>query len=183
MSEPEDPNAPRATLSSDGTLEGRLSRLEPVSPTAFAPPTDEAIELAEVAPPPVQRLPVSPVAPSRKRSPVKIVLIAFGLGLGLLVVALVRGVVSPPPPAGPDEMRETNVVESLIAPKLGRAIIMSEPAGATIVFNGQVVGTTPWAGDNRFGTKPLELKLPGYKPWKGALPDSADAKISAQLTR
>ena len=100
MSEPDDPAPSRPaqhdgpTLSADGQLEGRLSRLEPAGSTPFSAPTDEPLELAEVAPPRPQSLPGSVERVPKRRSPLKLVLLAFGLGLGLLVVALV-----PPSPA------------------------------------------------------------------------------------
>jgi len=160
-----------------------LNRLEPAGAAAFSAPAEEKLELAEVAPPKPQSLPGSGERAPKRRSPMKLVLLAFGLGLGLLVVALVRGVVSPPPGAWrEEEVRPATTVESMLAPQLGRAVIQSDPPGASIVFKGQVVGTTPWAGDNSFGTQPLELRLEGYKPWRGALKDQADATLSVRLT-
>ncbi len=170
------------TLSSDGTLEGRLSRVEPAVPAS--PAAQEApLELAEVAPPPIQPLPVRDDG-QRRRGGVKFVIGAFGLGLLILVASLVRSVISPPPGSTrEDEVRALGSIENALAVNRGHAVIQSEPAGASITFNGHVVGVTPWAGDNTFGTQPIELRLAGYRTWAGALPDKPDATLSILLTK
>ena len=192
MSESDPPigsaGSPGPTLSADGTLEGRLNRLEPASPGTWQPvdPNAAPLELAEVAPRVVAPLPVRPEPPSRKpRLPLYVVFGSMGLGVLILIFALVRDVVSAPPVARADEVRALgSVEEKLSAPtSKGRAVIQSEPDGAEIVVNGQVIGTTPWAGDNLIGTQVFELRHAGYRTWKGHLPDRADATLSVRMTR
>lgn len=181
------PGSNGPTLSADGTLEGRLSRLEPASPGTWEPvdPSSAPLELAEVAPPVVAALPIRPEpASSKPRVPLFIVFGSMGLGVLILIFALVKDVISPPPMARADEVRAIGEVEqhlSVPTPK-GRAVIQSEPDGAEIVVNGQVIGTTPWAGDNVIGTQTFEVRRAGYQSWKGRLPDRADATLSVRLT-
>ena len=182
------PESTGPTLSADGTLEGRLSRLEPASPGAWEPvdPNAAPLELAVVAPRVVAALPVRPEPPSqRPRVPLYLVFGSMGLGVMILIFALVKDVISPPPVSKADEVRALGSVdEHLSAPTpMGRAVIQSEPDGAQIVVNGQVIGTTPWAGDNVIGTQAFELRHAGYQPWKGRLPDRADATLSVRLKR
>lgn len=184
MSEPDEPSdaVPGPTLSSDGTLEGRLNRVEPASPASFEAPTDERLELNIGAPPPLAPLPMQVlVTPPSRRWPLRFVVGSMGLGLLILAVALVRRPVSEPEP---DTVRPLGTAEVLLGgPSHRSAIIQTEPSGAQIVFNGRVIGTTPWAGDQTFGAQPIELRLSGYRTWSGPLPDRDDAVLKVKLSR
>ena len=183
---PDGPPLSGPTLSSDGTLEGRLSRLEPASPGSWEPVEASAapLELAEVAPPVVAPLPIRAAATAQKpRVPLYLVFGSMGLGVLILIGALVRDVVAPPPESKADEVREVGTFEQLGATPKGQAVIQSVPDGAEIVLNGKVIGTTPWAGDNVLGTHVFEIRHVGYRSWRGQLADRTEVTLSVQLTR
>lgn len=77
------------------------------------------------------------------------------------------------------------VLEQL--PRLGETlpvVVTSEPDGATIRVGGEVIGVTPWAGDNVWsGEQPVVLELRGYRPWQGSLQGGREVRLSARLTR
>jgi hypothetical protein len=62
-------------------------------------------------------------------------------------------------------------------------VIVSEPPGATIRAADQVLGVTPWAGNNPYLTDTeLTLTLPGYQAKKVVLPGAKEAHLSVTLT-
>ena len=186
----EDGNSKGPELSADGTLEGRMNRVEP--PAAFSTlPGAPKIELVEKSPKPIAPLPgpIEPAAPS-KRSPLLFVFGAFGLGVLILAVALVRDVVTGPPEARAavevqaEGIRALETVETLLpSASRGQALIDSEPSGAQLWAFGRMIGITPWAGDNRFGSGEIELRLDGYKTWRGQVPDQDEAKLAVKMTK
>ena len=191
MSDDVDSKGP--TLSADGTLEGRMSRVEPAPASgAFSPvASDQPLALVLKSPRPLAPLTgtAEPAAAS-KRSPMLLVAGAFGLGLLILAIALVRDVVTGPPEARaaieaePDGVRPLENVETLLpSTSRGQAMIDSEPSGAQVWAFGRMIGITPWAGDNRFGSTEIELRLDGYKTWRGQVPDQDDAKLAVKLTK
>lgn len=65
-----------------------------------------------------------------------------------------------------------------------RYFIDSVPSGASIVINGELVGTTPWGGDNdplRAATITVTLK--GYRPWSAAVDAGVDFATTIKFRR
>lgn len=191
MSEEDDSKRP--VMTADGSVEGRMSRVEPaLAPGAFSPmPSEQPLELVEKSPKFIAPLPgtAGPEAPS-KRSPLLFVFGAFGLGVLILTFALVRDVVAGPPDsraaveAEPDGVRPLETIETLLpSASRGHAIIDTEPSGAQVWAFGRMIGLTPWAGDNRFGSGEIELRLDGYKTWRGQVPDQDEAKLAVKFNK
>lgn len=63
--------------------------------------------------------------------------------------------------------------------------ITSTPEGATVSVGGEELGTTPLSMDNTFprGPVPVQLTLPGYKPWKATFQGGEPVMLEAQLKR
>lgn len=68
------------------------------------------------------------------------------------------------------------------APQL--LMVNSEPSGARVFIGRELVGETPWAGDNRwrgFDQVPVRLELKGHRTWEGTIngnePSSLDVKL------
>lgn len=190
MSEADPPDDVRTgpALGADGKLEGRLARIEPEGAPPLPPPPEEPVlELAERGPKRYEPTPESyraPIPHPRRQLAVRLVVAAVIIGAVLLSGGLL---VSKPPVRGDpaDTVHSTDLLEQLTAggPK-APAIITSEPAGATVRVGGQKVGVTPWAGDNVWnGETPVELVLPGYKPWKGTLRGGEEVNLNARLTK
>jgi len=66
--------------------------------------------------------------------------------------------------------------------RVGAVIIQSEPTGAQVVVNGQVMGETPWATDNRAGLS-IVLKRRGYLDSTLTLEPGADFSGTITLKR
>ena len=63
-------------------------------------------------------------------------------------------------------------------------VVTSSPAGATVLVEGKVVGTTPYAGDNRWvGKVKLELRLEGYETFRDTIEGGRDQSVSAGLKK
>ncbi len=204
---PDEESAHRGpSLAADGTLEGRLSRLEPGPPaTVFSPPTAERLELADVAPAVPSLLPqvVAPpkVARARRRWPQWLIGGVLLFAAGLVGATLVAGRDTPvalplplplpvplptklSPKPTEDGVRPIGDIEGIIAPTHSRLVIDSEPPGASIVVKGAVIGTTPWAGDNTFGEGArIDVRLPGYRAWSGVAPKGPDQVLSVKLRK
>ena len=64
---------------------------------------------------------------------------------------------------------KTAKVHARLVPRLGTAIIISQPPGATLYLNGEQKGTTPKKLTGLFvGTYRASLKLAGRTPWSGS---------------
>ncbi|WP_163995736.1 serine/threonine-protein kinase [Pyxidicoccus caerfyrddinensis] len=63
--------------------------------------------------------------------------------------------------------------------------IVSNPPGATVLVEGQELGTTPLAVDNLYPDKPIsvQLKLRGYRPWKGTFRGGEPVEFKVALER
>jgi serine/threonine-protein kinase len=63
--------------------------------------------------------------------------------------------------------------------------IVSNPPGATVLVDGQDVGTTPLAVDNLYPDKPItvQLKLKGYRTWKGTFRGGEPVEFQVALER
>ncbi len=65
-------------------------------------------------------------------------------------------------------------------PVVGRLVVLSEPAGASVRVGG-IEGKTPWKRDFRAGRYDLELALPGYKGWAGQVEVVAGDTITVEV--
>ena len=174
------------SLTPDGRLEGRLSRVEPPAPVPASPAAGATLELAErrPAPPPDEAGPYRDAPRDGRRRFVVLTFAAFALGLGLLG-AVVLAPRFGTPGKGPEGVRALSGVESLLSAGRQRLLVVeSTPPGAAITIEGQPVGVTPWAGSNAWapGAK-VELRLPGHEAWAGALSGAAEQRVDAALKR
>jgi len=63
-------------------------------------------------------------------------------------------------------------------------VITSTPDGAAVVIDGQTVGVTPFAGDNRWRGRPkLELRLEGYETFRDSFDGGKTQNIAATLKK
>jgi hypothetical protein len=61
---------------------------------------------------------------------------------------------------------------------LGALYVLSHPAGARVIVDGQVVGTTPLVVTNvPPGNKTVRLELPGHKPWSSTVRVAAGQRV------
>lgn len=167
MNDDERPPLPASAPSLD--LEGRLvNRFKPVPPAAD--PEEAPLELAERTPTvrEPRRTEFREPQPAPRVAARRVVVAAFALAVGALVVALVAG-----PRLSP---------HGLFAPRPA-LVIESQPPGATVRIGSEVVGTTPWAGDNLWQDATVTVELPGYRPWTARLQASGDQTLSATLRR
>jgi hypothetical protein len=73
---------------------------------------------------------------------------------------------------------------SLPMPQAASLMVTSTPDGASVLVEGQTVGTTPFATDNRWrGRAKLELRLDGYEPFKGSFEGGKRQTIGATLKK
>jgi hypothetical protein len=97
------------------------------------------------------------------------------VSLGKLSVDLLR--------SGKKQEEVTEKREGTPAPTL---LVLSDPAGATVLVGGTEVGVTPWAGDNVWPTKePLrvEVRKAGYRSWVGLTQGGQQATLEANLKK
>jgi hypothetical protein len=64
-------------------------------------------------------------------------------------------------------------------------LVLSQPAGATVLVGGGVVGTTPWAGDNVWpkGKVRVEVRKAGYRSWETTVEGGVEQTVEATLRR
>jgi PEGA domain len=184
MSETDPDERPGPALDREGNLTGRIQRLElPGSPPGLGE-VEAPLELQErprlEKTLPVERFREAPVLPSRRRG-LLLALVAALLAVGLFVAAIFT--LRPGGPRPEPTVRSTSELQGLLAPHHVTVVVSSEPDGATVRIAGQVVGTTPWAGDNLWGEAEVLVSLPGYAPWRGRLGRSGDQRLSASLKR
>jgi PEGA domain len=82
--------------------------------------------------------------------------------------------------------KKEEVVERRVGTPAPTLLVLSEPAGATVLVGGSEVGMTPWAGDNVWPSKePLrvEVRKAGYQPWVGLTMGGQQATLEATLKR
>ncbi|MBL8954263.1 MAG: PEGA domain-containing protein [Myxococcaceae bacterium] len=66
----------------------------------------------------------------------------------------------------------------------GSLVVTSTPEGASVVVDGKVVGTTPFAADNRWSGRPkLELRLAGYETFRDSFEGNTNQSIAATLKK
>ncbi len=207
MSEPKDggpdpdwaPQGPQ--LSADGVVEGTAPKAD-VPPSPIAPRPEEApLELVERPKPPEALLDENLAhtqkhfdGPARRpRTAAKVVmglLLLSALVVGTLPLWLPRvravlgeeprihGIVSSGEPAS-----KVDKVLNAVLPDRASLLIDSTPDGAEVRINGELVGTTPFAGTNRFGSAPkVRISKAGYRTWTGTVTKDGDFwKVNARL--
>lgn len=189
MSQPEPPDDPLASgpaLNADGHLERRLARIEPQGAPAPMGADEPALELAERAPKRPEAPPGSyraPIPSGRRRLAVRIVVAGVVAGLVLFAAALAQS--RSRSGHQRDTVRSASILDQLLAggPR-APVVITSEPPGATVRVGSDVVGQTPWAGDNVWvGELPVVLELEGYRAWKGTLRGGEEVRLDARLKK
>jgi len=186
------PPMPGASLLDDPAYESTATsippRVQPVEPTG--------VELADTRPPPMTSDYVAgrPEKGPRFASPdidwrkwmlrVAVlgvvaagawVLVTGKVSLGKFSLDLLR--------SGTKKEEVSEKREGTPAPTL---LVLSDPAGATVVVGGTEVGVTPWAGDNVWPSKePLrvEVRKAGYRSWVGLTQGGQQATLEANLKR
>lgn len=148
---------------------------------------DEVIELTDRAPKVVEERietfrdePAPPAAPAW---PLKLVVALGAVGAIALVALMVfKPKLETPPSIG---VQVTSALNEAIAGEAAPPLIISSvPTGATVFINGNELGQTPWAGDNRWVGEPdLVIKLPGYRSWEGKLKGGAPQTLDIKLKK
>lgn len=149
--------------------------------------TQSKTGVAPVQPPPARHSTASPESaqPARSRAPVFIVAAIALVLLSVIAVLLLRPQAPQPQPAAPVADAPKPAPEPA-APAARVALqFASDPAGATVILDGETVGTTPL---NRFvqrSNTPIEvtLKLRGYKPYEQTLMPFEASSVTAHLER
>lgn len=181
----------RGPASAAKGLEQRLEKMEPAAaPSAAAPPSEE-LELAERPRPVVEERienfrPEDP-GPFRARSKaltLSLVCLLVGAG-GLTALLALKPKLNFNWGQPRDGVHESTLLERLAAVGEGHPLIInSTPPGADIIIDGQPIGQTPWAGDNRWDSEaPVVLRLPGYKPWMGKVKGGQPQALDIELKR
>lgn len=168
------------TLGADGRLE---KRTEGIELNTFAPvaATEEPIELARSTIPPSEEiLPEPPPAPLARRSnALKIIVGAAVIGVLVLAGALIF---KPDLPL-PEGVRDSNLFHQMNVAR-GQVIIMSEPMGAKVFIGDSLVGTTPYAADNRWvGDVPVRLEARGLAPFVTSFQGGKDQTLEVDLKK
>ncbi|HVP60592.1 MAG TPA: PEGA domain-containing protein [Myxococcaceae bacterium] len=188
------PTLHQDSLLHDPAYEPTVISLPPrVHPVADRP---EQVELAERTPPPT----VSDFAPPRPEKPVRYSTPDIRWGRWILRAAVLGVVVAAgwvvatgklPTWSGfsfdllKSEPKQEEVKEKRVGTPAPTLLVLSDPAGATVLVGGAEVGVTPWAGDNVWPKEPLrvEVRKAGYKPWVGLTMGGQQATLEANLRK
>jgi len=86
------------------------------------------------------------------------------------------------PAAGSEAATPTEKRVGTPAPSL---LVLSQPTGATVLIGGEVMGTTPWAGDNVWpkGRLRVEVRKAGYRTWETTVEGGVEQTVEATLRR
>ena len=135
---------------------------------------EEELQLAERAPRPASTFPVDNGAPLWRRllRPMKFLAVLLLVAGGLVV-------------AWPHLTQVATTLRYKLGPKppMTQLSIQTDPPGATVIVDGQELGTTPLVIDNVYPREeiPLKLTLKGFKPWTGTFaggqPESLDVRL------
>lgn len=175
-------------LASDGRVE-RFDRVEPAVPTASSPTPDAPLELAPIPPPPVQqrvdryRAELSTRADRKRSAALKFVITLVVLAIvGAVGLVIIKPRLELP---AIDGVRDPTFVEQLNVGERAPMIISSVPTGAKVIIDGETVGETPWAGDNRWTASKVKIRLQvaGYKPWDGEFDGDRPVTLDIKLKR
>ncbi|MDY7228755.1 serine/threonine-protein kinase [Hyalangium rubrum] len=181
----------------------RCVRCDSPLPSAYAPCDRCAANLTSQGPAPLAAAPLSAVEiPEEKlelqeraarqetlwepdrRSP----WVRWALRLGVLGVLVAGGYYALPHlkvllPSAENMVRTTLSTTPAELPPL---IVRSQPEGAQVRVNGEDKGTTPLLMDNVYPAGadiPVQVSLPGYKPWKGTFTGGAPAHFDVKLQK
>ncbi len=167
-------------LTPEGRLEKRLESMESRGPLPQAPEKFELVERKPVVTEPVTSSFRDEPAPSPRSDAhvlkwlLAISVLTFIAGAAFLILR----------PRGTDAVRETSALDQLLSREKPTLLINSTPTGATIIIGGNVVGETPWAGENQWeGQTSLILLKSGYKPWDGRLEGSQQLTFDIRLKK
>ncbi len=135
---------------------------------------EDELQLAERAPRPASTFPVDNGAPLWRRllRPMKFLAVVLLVAGGLVV-------------AWPHLTKVAITLRYKLGPKpaMTQLSIQTDPPGATVIVDGQEMGTTPLVIDNAYPRQeiPLKLTLKGFKPWTGTFaggqPESLDVRL------
>lgn len=194
------------SLNAEGRLEGRFGAMEqpvalnthpgvpPVAgstaaqaalqPPPPAPPAKPALELARTEAPKyearIERFREENAArttASRSRA-LKVVISVLLVGIAAMVAF---AVIKPKLPAIKTGVNPSTVLEQLQGER-PPMLVNSTPPGAKLYVGAELIGETPWAGDNRWaGEKvPYRLEAPGYRTFNGTF--EGDAPVTLDVT-
>lgn len=169
----DEPKFDGPSLDTEGNLDRRFRAVEP---SDFKPP-EETFELeTRERIKPQAEIPPAPAPPDRTRRG------ALKLVLGLLAVAvlgLVGLLVFKPRIPIPHGVTPSFLG---LSSANGQLIVTSTPSGANVTIGDSVVGTTPWAVDNRWdGDIKVRITARGYKTWEGTFTGGVDQTLNAEL--
>lgn len=175
-----------ATLDTDGRLHRAPLPAEEPPPTVAAL-TEEPLELPEP-----RRRQHEPLAETYREEPRParrprrlawgVFLGALLLGLGALAAALLVPRQRWPGPVRALAERVGRALGDVSSTRRPTVVVTSEPSGATVRIAGQVVGTTPWAGDHLWGDTTLTVERRGYRTHTARLEAGKDLTVNASLT-
>ncbi|MBJ6764799.1 PEGA domain-containing protein [Myxococcaceae bacterium JPH2] len=133
-----------------------------------------ALELEARAPRPESTWDVDPTAPARTRRR------WGGLVVALCIAALLAGT-----GAWLWQRLHLQVEKAMRGGGNPMLTIRSEPDGATVLVDGVSVGTTPLMMDNVYPDHPIpvQLKLKGYRTWKGTFTGAEPVDLNVRLQR
>jgi PEGA domain len=165
---------PERSLGADGTLHGPKTTTPstPLAMEAQLRGDDEAplelverkIKLTEYADPPSHRVSRDEQRLAGWKLAIPIVLVLSLLAVGAVSVWRPR-------------------YFSQVIPKTA-LVIVSEPPGATISIGSQVVGTTPWAGDNIWvGTQKVTLTHEGFRDASRSFQGQRDSTLNVPMEK
>ncbi len=178
MTEPDDDFSSGPTLSADGRLEQRFKAMEaPHEATPAAP--EISIEAPAAVAPPAHVLPTA-AARSKPRS-LKI-RVAASVAVGITAAIAFRMVTAPQREA--DGVRGSSLLHGWMARDAPTLVVKSVPSGALVIIEGERVGQTPWAGDNRWQDDvEIKLELTGHRTWVGRLQGLKAQSLEVQMKR
>jgi hypothetical protein len=167
-------------MGADGRVE---KHVEPIDPNRFEPPSaaEEPLELDRpvTIKPPEEVLPEPPPPPPRRSNAIKVIIGALVVGMLVLAGALIF---KPNIPL-PDSVRDSNLVREMSIAR-GQVIIMSEPMGAKVFISDSMVGTTPYAADNRWvGDVPVRLEAKGLAPFVTSFQGGKDQTLEVDIKK
>ncbi len=183
MTEPKDKGGflDGPSLDIDGRLEQRIGGVEPLAPKPedFAPPVLPSPEL-EVRDRPKPPKPVMIDDVPRSTWAIKLVVALFVVGIATFVLVLKFR----PTIAVPEGVHPSRFVDSFGQAAAGHVLITSSPSGAAVSINGEQLGVTPWAADNRWsGEVKVTLSARGYKVWAGTFAGGSTQTLDVQLKK
>ena len=140
-------------------------------------PQEPAVTVDESTEPP----PRAAIPPPDYRTWAAVGIIGFAAGIGLLAIGLSGGAPTPPPPPPP----VVTVAPPPVVPAFVTLEFASEPLGATVRIQGEVVGQTPLSIPWPRSEAPVELTLDadGYDAWATKLTPSRDVLVKGNLTK